>query len=152
LVTERVALRDERLLTERRIAHPAAAPAVHDHLRHRRLPLPTENTGRRRLLAIWSAISTSAILVVLIVALLDRGWTVGAIGIEMLIGLFAIEALARRELIRFAFLVVVAIAVWALVITISEQLVQDWRLVVAGGLGFAAAALLFLNVRELLRD
>lgn len=152
LVTERVALRDERLLTERRIAHPAATPAVHDHLRHRRLPLPTENTGRRRLLAIWSAISTSAILVVLVVALLDRGWTVGAIGIEVLIGLFAIEALARRELIRFAFLVVVALAVGALVITISEQLVQDWRLVVAGGLGFAAAALLFLNVRELLRD
>jgi hypothetical protein len=152
LVSERVALRDERLLTERRIAHPTVAPAVHDHLRHRRLPLPTENTGRRRLLAIWSAISTSAILVVLIVALLDRGWTVGAIGIEVLIGLFAIEALARRELIRFAFLVVVAFAVGALVITISEQLVQDWRLVVAGGLGLAAAALLFLNVRELLRD
>ena len=151
-MTDRVAERDERLLVAHRIDHPAPTRDVHDHLRHRRKPLPTENIGRRRLLAIWSAISTSAILVVLIVALVEPGWTVDAIGVEVLIGLFAIEALARGQLFRFAMLAVAALAVGVLALALSEQLVQDWRIVAATLLGVAAAALLFVNVRELLRD
>jgi hypothetical protein len=152
LVADRVALRDERLLVAHRIDHPAPAGDVHEHLRHRPKPLPTENTGRRRLLALWSAISTSAILVVIMVALIEPGWTVDTIGFEILIGLFAIEALARKQLVRFALLVVVAFAVGAVVLAASQQLVQDWRIVVATVLGLAAAALLFLNIRELVRD
>ena len=37
-------------------------------------------------------------------------------------------------------------------LVVTAELINDWRLVVAVVLGFAAAALLFLNVRELLRD
>lgn len=152
LAAERVALRDERLLMARRIEEPMAPGGVHDHLRHRRVPLPAENPGRRRLLAIWSAISTSAILAVLILVVLERGWTVDAIGIEVLVGLFAIEALARGHLLRFAVLVVIALAIGAVALAVSQQVVADWRIVVSVGLALAAGALLVLNVRELLRD
>jgi hypothetical protein len=152
VVIRRIALDDERRLVKRRFDHPLAPGDVHDHLRHRRVPLPTENLGRRRLLAIWSAVSTSAILLVLMIVVLERGWTVDTIGIEILIALFAIEALARRQLVRFALLVVAGLVIAALALAAAQQVISDWRIVVAGVLGAAAAALLFLNVRELLRD
>jgi hypothetical protein len=136
----------------RRIVEPPAASGVHDHLRHRRVPLPDEAPGRRRLLAIWSAVSTSAIIGMAILVVLERGWTIDTIGIEVLIGLFAIEALARKHLVRFVVLVAVAVAVGTLALAASQQLWADWRIVLAVVLGTAAVALLVLNVRELLRD
>jgi hypothetical protein len=152
LVAERVALRDERLLVSRRIDEPPAERGVHEHLRHRRVPLPTETRGRRRVLAIWSAISTSAILVVALLVVVERGWTIDTIGIEVLIGLFAIEALARKHLLRFALLVAAAFVVGTIAVAASQQVIADWRIIVAALLALAAAALLVLNVRELLRD
>ena len=140
LAAARVALRDEQLLLTRRLGQPAPLTGPHDHLRHRRLPLPAERKGRRRVLAVWSAVSTSVVLAVLIAVVLDPSWNAGSLGIEAVIVLFAIEAMARKQLVRFAVLVATA------------ELINDWRLVVAVVLGFAAAALLFLNVRELLRD
>jgi hypothetical protein len=152
LVADRVALRDERLLVARRIEEPPAAGGVHDHLRHRRVPLPVENPGRRRLLAIWSAVSTSAILAVLILVVIERGWTIDMISLEVLIGLFAIEALARKHFLRFVVLVAAAIVIGTLALAVSQQVIADWRIVVAVVLGLAAGALLILNVGELLRD
>ena len=64
LGAERVALRDQQLLLGERLGRPPAAAGPHDHLRHRRVPLPTETTGQRRVLAIRSAVSTSVVLVV----------------------------------------------------------------------------------------
>jgi hypothetical protein len=152
MVAERVALCDERLVVARRIEDPPAASGVHDHLRHRRMPLPAETPGRRRLLAIWSAVSTSAILVVAILVVLERGWTLDTIGVEVLIGLFAIEAIARKHFLSFALLVVAAFAIGALALAVSQQVIADWRIVLATLLGLAAGALLILNVGELLRD
>jgi hypothetical protein len=152
LVAERVALRDERGVVARRIEEPPPAGGVHDHLRHRRVPLPVETPGRRRLLAIWSAVSTSAILAVVILAVIERGWTIDTIGIEVLIGLFAVEALARKHFLRFALLVAAAVVVATLALAVSQQVIADWRIVVAVVLGLAAGALLILNVGELLRD
>jgi hypothetical protein len=152
MVAERVSLRDERLVVARRIEDPPALSGVHDHLRHRRMPLPAETPGRRRLLAIWSAVSTSAILAVAILVVLERGWTISTIGIEVLIGLFAIEAIARKHFLNFALLVVAAFAVGALALAVSQQVIADWRIVLATILGLAAGALLILNVGELLRD
>jgi hypothetical protein len=152
LAAQRVALRDEQLLLTRRLRRPPPSAGSHDHLRHRRLPLPTETTTRRRVLAIWSAVSTSVVLAVLIFMVLQPGLTVNSIGIEVLIALFALEALARRQLARFVGLVVVFLLVAAVALVVAVQLIEDWRLVVAVLLGLAAAALLFLNVRELLRD
>jgi hypothetical protein len=103
-------------------------------------------------LAIWSAASTSVVLAVLIFMVLEPGLTVNSIGIEVLIALFALEALARRQLARFVGLVAAFLLVAAVALVVATQLIDDWRLVVAVLLGLAAAALLFLNVRELLRD
>jgi multisubunit Na+/H+ antiporter MnhB subunit len=152
LATERVALHDQQLLLADRLGRPPAALGPHDHLRHRRVPLPNETPGRRRVLAIWSAISTSVVLVVVMIIVLAPGWDVDGIAVETVIVLFALEALARKQLWRFALLVVAFLAVGALVLALSGALLADWQLVVAFPLGLAAAALLFLNVRELLRD
>ncbi len=152
MATERVALGDEQLLLERRLDGPPVETDPHAHLRHRRLPLPAETPGRRRVLAIWSAVSTSVVLVVVGFVVLSPGWDVDGIAIETVIVLFALEALARKQLVRFALLVLAFLAVGALALALSGALIADWRLVVALLLGLAAAALLFLNVRELLRD
>jgi hypothetical protein len=152
LVAERVALLDQQMLLAERLARPPAPADPHDHLRHRRVPLPAETTSRRRVLAIWSAFSTSVALCAMIVFILAPGWDIGAIALETVIVLFALEALARKQLWRFVLLVVAAFVVAALVLALSGAIIADWRLVVAGLLGLAAAALLFLNVRELLRD
>ncbi len=152
LAAQRVATRDELLVLTQRMSRPPAAVGVHDHLRHRRLPLPTETLGRRRILAIWSAISTSVVLLVPIVLVLRPGWTVATLGIEAVIVLFALEALARKQFVRFALLVALFLVVGMVVLTVTVALVRDWRLVIAVALALAAVALLFLNVRELLRD
>jgi hypothetical protein len=152
LAAERVALRDEQLLLGERQGRPPAAAGPHDHLRHRRVPLPTETTSRRRVLAIWSAVSTSVVLVFLMIILVAPGWNVTGISIEAVIVLFALEALARKQLLRFSVLVVVFMVVAALVLALGGALLADWQLVLALLVGLAAAALLFLNVRELIRD
>ncbi|NMD24480.1 MAG: hypothetical protein GYA65_09880 [Actinobacteria bacterium] len=152
LAVARVALRDEQLLLTRRLGQPAPLTGPHDHLRHRRLPLPAERKGRRRVLAVWSAVSTSVVLAVLIAAALDPSWNAGSLGIEAVIVLFAIEAMARKQLVRFAVLVATFLVFGSVALVVTAELINDWRLVVAVVLGFAAAALLFLNVRELLRD
>jgi hypothetical protein len=152
LAAERVALRDQQLLLGERQGRPVAAAGPHDHLRHRRVPLPTETTSRRRVLAIWSAVSTSVVLVLLMIILVAPGWNVNGIAIEAVIVLFALEALARKQLVRFALLVVAFMVVAALVLALGGALLADWQVVLALVLGLAAAALLFLNVRELVRD
>jgi hypothetical protein len=103
-------------------------------------------------LAIWSAVSTSVVLAALMIMIVVPEWGIGAIATETVIVLFALEALARKQLWRFVLLVVAFVVVAALVLALSGALLADWRLVVAVLLGLAAAALLFLNVRELLRD
>ena len=152
LAVERVALRDQQLLLGERQGRPPAVAGPHDHLRHRRVPLPAETKGRRRVLAIWSAVSTSVVLVLVMIILVAPGWNVNGLSIEAVIVLFALEALARKQLVRFALLVVVFMVVAALVLSLGSALLADWQLVLALLLGLAAAALLFLNVRELLRD
>jgi hypothetical protein len=152
LVAERVARRDEHRVLARRIGDPFPPGDAHDHLRHRRLPLPHEHAGRRRLLAIWSAVSTSAILAVLIAVVIEPSWALDTIGLEVVVGLFAIEALARKHLLRFVLLVAVAVVVGSLALAASQQLLTDWRVVVAAMLGLAATALVVVNLVELFRD
>lgn len=152
LAAQRIALRDHQLLLAERLDRPASVAGPHDHLRHRRVPLPTETRGRRRVLAVWSAVSTSVVLVVFMIILVSPGWEVDAIAVETVIVFFALEALARKQLFRFAVLIVAILVVGALLLSLSGVLVADWGLVVGLPLGLAAAALLFLNIRELLRD
>jgi hypothetical protein len=116
------------------------------------MPLPAEARGRRRLLAIWSAISTSVVLAVIVFMIVQPGWSVASIGVEVVIVLFALEALARKQLAHFALLVVVFIAVAVAVFVVAARLVESWQLTLAAVLACAAVVLLALNVRELLRD
>ena len=104
------------------------------------------------MLAIWSAVSTSVVLALVIGVMLEPGWTFGGLGIEAVIVLFALEALARKQLMRFAVLVAAFVLIGSLVLVITAGLIRDWRLVAAGVLGFAAVSLLVLNFRELVRD
>lgn len=152
LTADRVARRDERVLLGRRLEHPTPLGGPHDHLRHRRVPLPAETPGRRRVLAVWSAVSTSFVLAFVVALLLDLGWTVTSIGTEAVILLFALEALARKQLVRFAMLVGLFLLVLFVVLAIAAALISDLRLALAVPLAVAALALLLLNVRELLRD
>jgi hypothetical protein len=152
LAADRVALRDQQLLLRERQGRSPTVVGPHDHLRHRRVPLPTETTSRRRVLAIWSAISTSVVMATLIFILVAPEWNARGLAVEVVIVLFALEALARKQLVRFAVLVVASLLVAALLLALGSALVADWRVVLAFLLGLAAAALLFLNVRELVRD
>lgn len=152
LSSDRVARRDERLVLAG--GPTAASPAVgpHDHLRHRRLPMLEETTARRRLLALWSAVSTSFLLAIVVVTLIAPGWKVATIGFESILLLFAIEALARRQLVRFVVLILVVAVAASIALTVGVALVRDWRVVVAVPVALTALALLVINVRELLRD
>ena len=53
---------------------------------------------------------------------------------------------------RGSMLVIAFLLVAALVLALGSSLLADWQVVLAFLLGIAACALLFLNVRELLRD
>ncbi|MCU0272371.1 MAG: hypothetical protein MUE34_03980 [Acidimicrobiales bacterium] len=152
LAAERVALRDERLLLARRMDRPRPDPGPHDHLRHRRVPLPAETVSRRRVLAIWSAVSTSFVLAILAGLVLQPGWTVATTGAEAVLVLFALEALARKQFVRFALLIGAFLLVLVVALAVATALIRDWRHVVALSLAVAAMALLLINVRELLRD
>jgi hypothetical protein len=152
LAAHRVALRDEQLLLGERQGRPPTDVGPHDHLRHRRVTLPSETKSRRRVLAIWSAISTSIVMAALIFILVAPAWNARGLAVEVIIVLFAFEALARKQLVRFAVLVVASSLIAALLLALGSALVADWRVVLAFALGVAAVALLFLNVRELVRD
>jgi hypothetical protein len=152
LAADRVALRDQQLLLRERQGRSPTVVGPHDHLRHRRVPLPTETTSRRRVLAIWSAVSTSVVMAMLIFILVAPEWNARGLAVEIVIVLFALEALARKQLVRFAVLVVASLLIAALLLALGGALVADWQVVLAFVLGLAAAALLVLNARELVRD
>ncbi len=152
LAVERVALHDERLVLTRRVDRPLPVTGPHDHLRHRRVPLPAETKGRRRVLAIWSAVSSSFVLCVAVAMVLQPRWTVATTGAEAVLLLFALEALARKQFVRFTLLAGAFVLVLVVALAIATALIRDWRLAVAVPLAVAAAALLLINLRELLRD
>lgn len=73
-----------------------------------------------------------------------------AIGVEAMLVLLGVKALARKQLLRFALILAAFVVVGFLAVAITTRLIEDWRVVVSGVVGLAAAVLLFLNVRELL--
>lgn len=152
LSAQRVKARDEQLVLERSLAAPSPEPGPHDHLRHRRLPLPVEEKVRRRFLAIWSSISTSLLLVAFSLLFLPLGFSVMGIGLVAMFVIFAIEALARREAWRFVIAALITFVVWTLLLAVVFALIADWRLAVVALLVAAALALLIINTRELVRD
>ena len=154
LATRRVVLEDERRRLEARLENPPPQPGPHDHLNHRHVPGSSQPTARRRLLAIWSALSTPLILIV-IANVFRPGATapLRSVFVGALLVLLLIEALARRQLVRFVMaLVVIAVAASVIVSVASLLVFRGWQTTVAACCVVLALVLFVTNLRELGRD
>jgi hypothetical protein len=152
LAAKQVAMRDERMLLAHRLDHPAPPAGPHDHLRHRREPIPPEERSRRRVLAVWAAVSTPLVLAWLILLVLPLGPSIFGLSIGALLVICTIEAIARGQLVRFLGALVVVVAVVAVVLVGLWALFIDWRISVSIALATAAVVLLVVNLAELRRD
>ncbi|MGI9645725.1 MAG: hypothetical protein ACR2O6_10500 [Ilumatobacteraceae bacterium] len=153
-VAHGVDLHDERRRLDARLAKPPPTPGPHDHLHHRRLPAPNEPRGRRRFLAIWSAVSTPLILALIGLAFLPRGdlTVLGSVFIGFLL-VFVIEAIARGNLFRFLATLVTLVALFVVGTTVAGLTVFfGWQTTVATCFFALAIVLLLNNLRELSSD
>jgi hypothetical protein len=152
LTTARVQLRDEHITLQHRLGEPLPVTGPHDHLRHRRMPIPDEERSRRRVLSIWAAISTPLVLLWLILLLLPLGASLVGLSIAALLVILTVEAIARRQLVRFLIALVVVAIIVAAGLTLSISILADWRRALIGLLAATAAILLVVNLAELRRD
>ena len=154
LAARRVSLEDERRRLDARLGSPPTTVGPHDHLNHRHLPMPEGSPSRRRLLAIWSALSTPLILVVVANAFLPGATlSIRALLLFGVLVLLTIEAVARRQLLRFVGAVVLLVVVVSVVSSIAALVVfRGWQTTVAVVCVILAAVLLISNLRELARD
>lgn len=154
LAGRRVQLVDERRRLERRLHEPPPPAGPHDHLRHRALPSSPDTNVRRRFLAVWSAVSTPAVLVALALAFVPgRPLGVAAGFVVWLFLLLAVEAIARRHLTSFVVTLVALLGVLAVVSTLAGLTFYfGWQVTLAVVLVVAAAVLLVANLVELTRD
>jgi hypothetical protein len=118
------------------------------------MPVPVDTRSRRRILSIWSALSTPLILgVIALLFLPDRPAPVFATIVAWLLLLLLIEALAQRNLFRFLVtLLALGVLVVAILVAVGLVFFYGWRITVAVGLGLVALVLLLANLRELVRD
>jgi hypothetical protein len=152
LTTTRVQLRDEYITLQHLLGEPLPVTGPHDHLRHRRMPIPDEERSRRRVLSIWAAISTPLVLLWLILLLLPLGASLVGLSIAALLVILTVEAIARRQLVRFLIALVVVAIIVAAGLTLSISILADWRRALIGLLAATAAILLVVNLAELRRD
>lgn len=153
-VAHRVELHDERRRLDALLSEPPRPARPHDHLRHRKLPSAQPPAGRRRILAMWSALSTPLILAFVGVAFLPHGsLTVIGSASFAVFAVFAIEAIARSNLVRFLVTLVVLGVLIAVGTTLAGLTVFfGWQTTVAVCLFGLAGLLLVNNLRELSRD
>ena len=152
-VGQRIVLNDERRRLDARLSEPPTIPGPHDHLRHRRLPVSPVPRGRRRLLAIWSAVSTPLILALVGMAFLPHAITVIGLVAICILGVFVIEAIARGNLFRFLATLVSLAALFVVGTTVAGlTVVFGWQTTVAICFFALAVVLLLSNLRELARD
>lgn len=152
LTTAQVRLRDEHITLEHRLGQPPPDTGPHDHLRHRRLPIPDEERARRRVLSIWAAISTPLVLLWLILLVLPLGASLAGLSVGALLVILTVEAVARRQLARFLIAVVVVAVLVAAGLALAVALLVDWRRSLTVLLATSAAILLVVNLAELRRD
>jgi hypothetical protein len=154
LVARRVVLHDEGRRLAARLSEPLVVPGPHAHLGHRRVPVAEEPPGRRRVLAVWSAVSTPLILALVGLAFLPIN-DVTALG-SFVIGVFvvfAIEAIARGNLFRFLGTLVTMVVVVGVATTVAGLAVFfGWQTTVSICFFTLAFVLLLNNLRELVRD
>jgi len=139
-------LRSEQRRLERGATTPSDPRA---HLRRPAVPEPSEPLVRRRLLNTWGTLSAPLILG-LIAAIFYTPAVIGAWTGAGVVALLGIEAFLRRRLINFLWTVLVLAVVVFVVAFVLALAVRDWRWVFTVAFGFAAAAVLVANLRELL--
>ncbi|MDX2381978.1 MAG: hypothetical protein QNM02_19730 [Acidimicrobiia bacterium] len=151
LVSRRVGLHDEGRRLGARLSNPPPTPGPHDHLHHRRLPTDDDTRARRRVLSIWSALSTPVILGVLALLFIPGLSTpVLSTIVTWLFVLLLVEALARRNLFNFlATLAVIVIVVLAVIAIGGLAFASGWQTPVAVCLSAFAFDQLVVNLREL---
>jgi hypothetical protein len=136
-----------RLVTALRQDVPVEHP--HAHLRHRNVPLPAEPRERRRLLRIWSTISTPVVFVLLALLLVlpTERPTIVLAGLGILLVL-AIEAITRKRLLTFALSLTVLVVASGAAVVVITALLASWQLTL--GILFLLLAMVFLvlNLRE----
>jgi hypothetical protein len=152
LTTARVRLRDEHITLQHRLGQDSSVTGPHDHLRHRRMPMPDEERSHRRVLSIWAAISTPLVLLWLILLVLPLGASLVGLSIAALLVILTVEAIARRQLVRFLIALVVVAILVAAGLALSVGLLVDWRRSMTVLLAASAAILLVVNLAELRRD
>lgn len=153
LVAEEIRLNDEGRMLQARLDHPSTESGEPEPMKHHRRPLPTEPPGRRRLLALWAAVSTPLILAAIGLAFLPQNSTpVTAAIVFWLLVLLTVEALARRRLVQFVVIVVALATAGSIVASLAALTVfAGWRVTVACVFGVLAGLILVSNLRELVR-
>jgi hypothetical protein len=154
LAARRVSLEDERRRLDARLGSPPTTVGPHDHLNRRHLPMPEGSPSRRKMLAIWSALSTPLILLVVANAFLPSATlSIRALLLFGVLVLLTIEAVARRQLLRFVGAVALLVVVVSVVSSIAALVVfRGWQTTVAVVCVIMAGVLLISNLRELARD
>ena len=114
--------------------------------------MPDEERSRRRVLSIWAAISTPLVLLWLILLVLPLGASLVGLSIAALLVILTVEAIARRQLVRFLIALVVVAILVAAGLALSVGLLVDWRRSLTVLLATSAAILLVVNLAELRRD
>lgn len=125
--------------------------APHAHLSVRPLPEPVEPISRRRFLRIWATISTPLlfVLIAVIIATNDKGIAFPAA--LALLGIFALEAIARKRLVSFVGTIIGVVIGALIVVAVVGALIASWQTTLIVLLLAAAAGCLVANLRELVR-
>ena len=110
--------------------------------------------ARRRVLAIWSALSTPLILIIIGNAFRPSASApLRSLIIVAGLALLTIEAIARRQLVRFLLTLVILIVASAVVLFVLVLVVlQGWHIALAAVCILLAVILLVTNLRELRSD
>lgn len=133
-----------------RVVTPSVAP--HAHLRHRPLPIPPDPRGRRRLLRVWSTVSTPLLFVLLGLLVVSRGRSIMGLVVPALLIVLTIEAAARGRLLGFVVRAFALVVLASIVGAIVAGLVANWRVTSLALFLAAAIASLVVNLRELMRS
>lgn len=143
-------LRENLDLAQRHHLDPVPADGVHDHLRHRTVPLGATQRRGSALIRGWAAASSVLLLAALGVILLTGTSNLAAPVVGVLVAMLLVEALLRGRLIglvvRMALALAIALAAWRL----AEFVLDHVREAAGIALLLAAAYLLGQVVRDAL--
>jgi hypothetical protein len=151
LVRRRADLLHEREVHGAALAAPEVPEPVQGHLRHPHQPYVPGGDVRERFLHVWSALSVPLMLAVLVAMLFVPLSPLLLFVVAAVVGVLAVEAFARKQLLRFLLTVVAlaaaAVALWFVLLWLEG----NWRLGLAVVVGATAVVLLYTAVRDLVR-